>query len=430
MRKLVGSILLAGVVLALQGSGQVTPSSCADRLNATVSDLPVPSLLPPAGATVSRQGSGNSAADFRCVRTLNTKLEPVALTAHYETQMAALGWQISDRNREDASMAATLFSGSATAKPLTAMLVVTALQDTALVDVVLRIIRHDAPGDERLATSGAGRPGARTGGSGAGATSAAPSSAMLQGFLSSSPLGEPGEVIAMHDRLPLNFPRDLLPAGAEVRFAAVSPSRTTVVAVAAGLSPYSVSSLQAQLHGHGWLGRRGGSGFAADVSMPIARPTEYCRGEETATVNFRSIGGVLVVRASHARVPGRSCSNTPAQVSAFADVPMPLLVPPAPMSSGGGGGGLDVYDGETRVQSPMTAGEISKNFANQLGLGGWKVAQQARLGARATVLRARHATIAGDPVTALVATTSLAGTPRVDLWVHVVRHKPLAPPRR
>jgi len=233
----------------------------------------------------------------------------------------------------------------------------------------------------------------------------------------------------MRDRLPSNFPSDLLPAGAQVKLVAVSPTRTTVVALAAGLTAYQIPSLQTDLYRNGWLTRRPGRSFAPDASMPFGRPDDYCRGEDTATVSFQFLSNAAAVRASHARAPGRPCLNTPGQTGAFDDVPMPLLVPPARMSRGGGGGGLNVFDSTTRVHSSMTASDISKDFANQLGLGGWKVAQRADVGARAAVLRAHHVAAAGDPVTALVTTTSLMGTARVDLWLHVVRHKPVTPQR-
>jgi len=428
MRGLVGSILLAGTVVTLPGASQLPGRSCADQLTAMFADLPVPSLLPPSGAAVSDQGSGGSAAYFRCRKRLDTRLDPAALATHFESQVIEKGWRVMDRNREDASMSVTLFAGSVATAPLTGILVVTALEETMSVDVVFRIVRHDAPGDERLPDAGSGRAGGRTGGGGAG-MGAVPSSAALQGLLNSSPLGSPGEAIEMRGFLPANFPGDVLPAGAEVKQVAVTPTRTTVVALATGLTPYKIPSVLAGLYGNGWLARRPAGGFAADESGQFARPTEYCRGEDTATISYHVLGGAIAVRASHARQPGRSCVNTPAQTGSFADVPMPLLVPPALMASGGGGGGLSAFDSETRVQSALTPIEVGRGFAAQLGFGGWKVVQQANAGERATVLRARNTTVAGDPVTALVTTTSLPGTPRVDLWLHVVRHKPVKPAR-
>ena len=431
MRGLVGSILVAATVVTLPGASQGTARSCGDQLTSTAADLPVPSLMPPPGATAAAagQGAGSSAADFRCRRRFDTALDTAALATHFEAQMTEKGWRIANRNREDAAMAVTLFAGSVPATPLTGMLVVTALQGTASVDVVLRIVRHSAPGDERLPDAGAGRAAGRTGGGGGGVGAAVPPSAALQGLLNSSPLGSPGEAVEMRGSLPADFPADVLPAGAEVKQVAVSPTRTTVVALATGLTPYKIPSVLAALHGKGWLGRRPGGGFAADESGQFARPIEYCRGQDTATVSYHVLGGAIAIRASHARQPGRSCLDTPAQTGSFADVPMPLLVPPAPMGSGSGGGGVDVFDGATRVQSAMAASAISKDFATQLALGGWKVVQQAHTGERSTMVRAHNTTGAGDPVTALVVTTSLSGTPRVDLWLHVVRHKPVTPGR-
>ena len=432
MRGLAGLILLAGAVATLPAASQGTPRSCADGL-VMVADLPVPPLLPPPGATTTSfgEGVGGSTADFRCHRRFDTKLEPAALADHFETQMTEKGWRIADRSREDTAMAVTLFAGSVPTTSLTGLLIITALEGTTAVDVVLRIVRHDAPGDDRIPITGPGRGAGRAGGGGAGAagTAAAPPMTSMQALLNQAPLGSPGEAIEMRERLPDSFPGDLLPRGADVKLVAVSPSRTTVVAVAPGLTPYQIPSTRVDLYGKGWLTRRPGSGFVSDASMVIARPDDYCRGDDTATVSFQYLSNTMVIRASHARAPGRPCVNTPAQSGAFSDVPMPLLVAPAPVGSGGAGGALNVFDGSTRVQSTLAAGALGKTFAEQLGLGGWKVVQQAHAGEYASIVRARNTTAAGDPVTALVATTALSGTPRVVLWLHVVRHKPVSPSR-
>lgn len=45
------------------------------------------------------------------------------------------------------------------------------------------------------------------------------------------------------------------------------------------------------------------------------------------------------------------------------------------------------------------------------------------------VIRARNTSAAGDPVTALIVVTPLGTPSKVSLWLHVVRHKSVAPPR-
>ena len=395
--------------------------SCTSGLDATSTDLPIPSLVPPPGISASGMTRGAGASRYRCSTRYDSTAPSSTIADHVNAQMTTMGWKPAGRGG-DASLVLTRYTGSSsTGDPLSAVAVVAALDGTSFHDVSVQILRNEVPGDSRLAQSS---PAGRAGGAGAVASGGdAAVTAKLRGLLR---MGMTGSAYEESLTVPPQFPKELLPAGTDVRLAATASGRSTVVGIAKAMTVYEIPAHHVAVTKSGWSGRAPASGFILGASGPVLRPIEVCRGTETAQVEFVSLdGGGFAVRASHSRESTVACDVSAIRERGFADVAIPLLVPSGVTAShADGAAGQNTVDSEMRALASVGAAAITKEMASQLASGGWTIVLQASAG-DVTTVRARNTSAAGDPVTALVIVTPLGSSSRMNLWLHVVRHKPV-----
>jgi hypothetical protein len=111
----------------------------------------------------------------------------------------------------------------------------------------------------------------------------------------------------------------------------------------------------------------------------------------------------------------------------FQDVALPILAPTGfkTNEAGGGVGRGERFDSMIQGYATADAASTATELASQLVKGGWTLVSQPRLGPVA-VIRARSASAT---VTALLVITPVSESSRMNLWLHVVRHKPVTPVR-
>ncbi|MEZ5316056.1 MAG: hypothetical protein R2752_01500 [Vicinamibacterales bacterium] len=117
--------------------------TCAAPHMSDFSDLPLPSLRPPAGTESSGAAIGGTPdATYTTVRLATTR--PVdQIAAHYRDQLTSSGWRVEGEATENGAMSVTRFSTASTGgDPMSGMLVVTALGQSGQVDVLLRLVRN------------------------------------------------------------------------------------------------------------------------------------------------------------------------------------------------------------------------------------------------------------------------------------------------
>jgi hypothetical protein len=220
---------------------------------------------------------------------------------------------------------------------------------------------------------------------------------------------------------PEGFPKEVLPPGAEVGAAAISPRMTTVVALVPGLSLEGRLREQARLAVAGWISAvPTPRGFA---SGPADRPITVCRGIEFVSIAYldRAAGGAFV-RASLTNDPRRPCIARPD--ATFADLDLPVLVaPPGAKTTGGGaGGGADAMFSQTRLDTTLTPREVAAHYVRQLESAGWKVEGRANEDDMISVTRLSITSRIGDAMTAVLTIAALPGTSSLDLTLKFVRN--------
>ncbi|HUF47129.1 MAG TPA: hypothetical protein VMM93_04875 [Vicinamibacterales bacterium] len=143
--------LFAAVSFAQRGEGGTwvrasvvtdTARSCVARPQATASSVPVPALVPPAGARGGHASLGGTPEAMYSSVRLETRQSVAEVAAHYAGQLTAAGWTIEGRSSEAATMAVTrLRTSSATGERITGLLVVTSLDGFTQMDVLFRIVQ-------------------------------------------------------------------------------------------------------------------------------------------------------------------------------------------------------------------------------------------------------------------------------------------------
>ena len=121
------------------------PSACTRRVvRPQLSELVLPTLAPPPGATVPRAGSQGDASQIGAsAHLVNTTLAPAEVVQHYVTQLIAAGWT-ADAPASNASLSAvTLHARDKDGKPWTGWLLV--VNAGTGKDVTLDMRRVDAP---------------------------------------------------------------------------------------------------------------------------------------------------------------------------------------------------------------------------------------------------------------------------------------------
>jgi hypothetical protein len=352
----------------------------------------------------------------------DSQLAASALAGHVNAQMTTMGWKLA-ASGGDAALAVSHYTGTASGgDPLTAVTIVTALDGTSFHDVSIQISRIEVAADHRAAAPGRG---GRSGGAGAAARGGSMPAAFLRGLLNTGLPIAPAGTYTERESMPPDFPKELFPAGTEVRLATASATHTAVVGVAPALTLFEIPAYFVTLAKSGWSGRPPTRGFVASAS----RPVDLCRATDVARVEFLSLdGGGYAIRASRTRGSTAPCdARFGGGSGSFADAPIPILMPSGvTTTSASVGGGVDAQDAVMRSQATVEPSGIARELATQLTKGGWTIVAQPVAG-DVRVIRARNTSSTGDPVTALVVVTPLGGPTRVSLWLHVVRHKPVAP---
>lgn len=407
--------------------------SCTLGLDAASTDLPIPSLTPPPGLVASGVVRGSNASRYRCGLRYDSTQPSSKIADHVNAQMTTMGWKPVARGG-DASLVLTHYSGVSSGRdPLTAVATVAALDGATYHDVSVQIIRDEVPSDTRLAKP---EPAGRAGGGGAaGLSGQAAVTTMLRGLLRAGLPAGPGSAYEERQSSPPGFPAEILPSGTDVRLAASSATHATVVGIAKALTVFEIPAHHVAVTRSGWSGRAPIGGFSLRETGPNLRPIDICRGTETAQVEFTPledtpIGGAgFAVRASHTRESKVACDVSAMRLRGFADVAIPLLVPSGVAATdASAAGNADAYDSEMRVLARVAPAAIVKELTTQLVQGGWTIVLQTSAG-EVTAVRARNTSAAGEPVTALVVVTPLGSPSRLNLWLHVVRHKPVTPQR-
>jgi len=246
-------------------------------------------------------------------------------------------------------------------------------------------------------------------------------------MLYAGPVAGPGESFQELAAAPPGFAKELLPDGTTVHLAASSPTYDTVVGVSPSFTVFGIPAHLVALNKAGWLGGALTRGFTGGTGDAHLRPVELCRNNEIATVEFAPLdSGGFALRASLGRTSKVACAGDATRPRQFPDVAIPILAPGGIVTRASFlETGLDAFRSEMRGLAVVRREMIANELATQLAKGGWTVTRQASID-NVTVLRGQNTSAAGDPVTALVSVTEIVGTPLVDLWLRVVRHKPAA----
>ena len=236
---------------------------------------------------------------------------------------------------------------------------------------------------------------------------------LLSGSLLAS--GEPYEVLLT---APPTLPPEVLPSDAKLEAAVVSKSGITVVARLAGPDLAQVPYLW-QLAGAGWVT------YSPPFALSMASETlriSMCRGDEFLSV-VREPSAKLVRIALSGKPPPMCARAT--RNSALLDFPAPMMVSlPAGVQfkAGQGGGGADERYHNVRVETTTVSPEtIAKFITTQLIAAGWKLESEPTTEHGMSVARLSATCRGGEPATAVLTVTTLAGTAILDVMLRLIR---------
>jgi hypothetical protein len=236
----------------------------------------------------------------------------------------------------------------------------------------------------------------------------------------------PGETLEMLSAIPENFPRELLPDGAKFAAAAASPSLTVVVATLPASERFDFYKYQWRLEELGWLST--GSvrfGFNAGGPGGGGLPFSLCKNGDFVQISvLTQPSGGRFLRLGVGPEPRRSCA--PMGMRLFSDVPLPMLELPSSVRATGNGSSASTDEilAHARLETALPAESLAANFIGQLKEADWRLESGPIGDGVMVVARLSSTSRAGDPVTALLAVTSLTGTPFVDATIRVIRNKP------
>ena len=236
----------------------------------------------------------------------------------------------------------------------------------------------------------------------------------------------PGEPVDILPAMPDKFPQELLPDSASFGAASASPSLTVVVVTLSPRERFDFYKYQWRLEELGWTNT--GSvrfGFNAGGPGGGGLPFSMCKAGEFAQMSVvTQPSGARFLRIGLGPEPRRSCA--PLGMRLFSDVALPMLdLPPqVRATSNGSGGSTDETQAGARLDTTLSPESLAANFITQLKEAGWRLETGPIGDGVMVVARLSSASRAGDPVTAILSLTSLAGTSFVDATIRVVRNKP------
>ncbi len=109
----------------------------------TFSDVPLPMLELPASVRSTGGGGGGGLDDTEARTRLETSISSESLATNFIGQMKAVGWRLESGPTTDGVMTVARMSiASRAGDPVTAMVIVTALNGTPFVDAVIRVVRN------------------------------------------------------------------------------------------------------------------------------------------------------------------------------------------------------------------------------------------------------------------------------------------------
>jgi hypothetical protein len=116
--------------------------ACLVQAPSVVSTVPLPSMPVPADARSGRASmGGTSDAMYTSIR-LTTRQSVEAISAHYVRQLTSAGWTVEGRTADGAAMSVTRLRAAGTSgASATALLVITAVDGSGEVDVLLRLVQ-------------------------------------------------------------------------------------------------------------------------------------------------------------------------------------------------------------------------------------------------------------------------------------------------
>ena len=246
----------------------------------------------------------------------------------------------------------------------------------------------------------------------------------LMTVLGRGAIARPGDATELRaGPAPDDFPKDVLPPGAEVGAVSVSTSITTVVGIASDVAATDRRKEQSRLTASGWISE--GPLTRGFVIGAFEGMISVCRGTDFISLRYvpRPAGGSFV-RAALTRDPRRGCVSRPDM--GFPDVDIPVLTaPPGLRTYGGssGGGGDSIYS-QTRLDTTQKPQEIAAYYLSQMEAEGWKVDGRANEGDVVSVTRLGITSRIGDLITAVLTITAPKGSTSLDLVLIIVRNTP------
>lgn len=122
-----------------------TGRTCRARPETTYTDVPLPTLSVPDGARTGRAAIGGTPDAMYSSIRLETSQGVDRVSAHYAGQLTEAGWTLEGESGDDRSMSvARLRAVGRGGQPVTGLLIVTAIEGTRQIDVMLRVVQAQA----------------------------------------------------------------------------------------------------------------------------------------------------------------------------------------------------------------------------------------------------------------------------------------------
>ncbi len=115
--------------------------ACLVQAPSVVSNVPLPSMPVPEGARSGRASMGGTPDALYSSIRLTSSRGADAIGAHYARQLSAAGWTVEGQTSDGAMSVTRLRSAGTAGSSVTALLVVTAIEGSGEVDVLLRLVQ-------------------------------------------------------------------------------------------------------------------------------------------------------------------------------------------------------------------------------------------------------------------------------------------------
>jgi hypothetical protein len=244
---------------------------------------------------------------------------------------------------------------------------------------------------------------------------------MASAVLHLRPIGLPGEPVAYSSSTPSTFPSDLIPDGARVTAAAITPSSTVVAAVL----PADLNIAKWRHDAPpGWILETMTDVFVAAAPV-TALPWRLCRDRQEASFDVKTFArNPRYLRIQLDRATSALCSS---QGSTFAGVGIPLLMLPPSVTIGSFGWGQQHDESEFRATlfGPIRpVATLTKDLVEQLTAEGWTVDRAADAGSTSSTTTLHTRGTAESTVTATLTLTARDGLQVLDATLRLASDVP------